>query len=272
MSKNHKKQILRKAKITTFADFLFSMKKIIVITLVLFTARLSAQVSIKDSSIYTPMIGISYGYQFPGGDLVRRFGSNSSVGLNIDFKSQSYFMLGINGNYLFGNTIKEPMFANLTTPEGYIINRDGGIADVRCYERGFTVSGTIGRMFPFKKPNPNTGIVANLGFGFIQHKIRIETIGNNVPQLDKENKKGYDRLTNGFLLSQNLGYLYLSNNRLANIYFGLECMEGFTQSRRSYDYDLMSQDTQKRIDILYGGRIMWILPLYKKPPSAFYTH
>jgi hypothetical protein len=47
-------------------------------------------------------------------------------------------------------------------------------------------------------------------------------------------------------------------------------MEGFTQSRRSYDYDLMKQDTKKRLDILYGGKVAWILPLYKKAPQEFY--
>ena len=59
---------------------------------------------------------------------------------------------------------------------------------------------------------------------------------------------------------------------MANFYFGLECLQGFTQNRRSFDYDSMSQDTKKRLDILYGARIAWILPLYKKPPSEFYTH
>ncbi|MCK6649378.1 MAG: hypothetical protein L6Q66_06965, partial [Bacteroidia bacterium] len=99
-----------------------------------------------------------------------------------------------------------------------------------------------------------------------------ETIGNNIPQLDSDYKKGYDRLTNGFLLSQNLGYLYLSNNRIANFYIGFECMQGFTQNRRSYNFDQMKQDTEKRVDILYGGKVSWILPLYKKAPKEFYTY
>ena len=181
-------------------------------------------------------------------------------------------MLGLNGGYFFGNQINEKMFTSIATPEGNIIDREGQFANIKTYERGFTVSGTLGGMFHFKKPNPNSGIVVNMGFGFIQHKIRIEVIGNNVPALDKDYKKGYDKLTNGFLLTENIGYLYLSNNRMANFYFGLECLQGFTQNRRSFDYDSMSQDTKKRLDILYGARIAWILPLYKKPPSEFYTH
>jgi hypothetical protein len=238
----------------------------------LFALRLSAQVSIKDSSIYTPIIGASYGYYLPGGDMADRFGNNSALQLNIDFKTKYNWILGINGSYLFGKVIKERMFDSISTSSGQLINQNGEFADIRLYERGFTVSGTIGRLIAFKRPNPNSGIRVDLGFGFMQHKIRIEAIGNTTPQMSKEYKKGYDKLSNGFLLTESIGYMYLSNNRLANIYIGLECMQGFTQNRRSYDYDLMKRDTQKRVDILYGARLAWILPLYKKAPAAFYTY
>ena len=250
------------------------MKKVyfLSICISILACKLSAQVSIKDSSVFAPYALASYGYQLNGGDLVRRFGNNSAVALNLEFKTKKYWIFGINGSYIFGKDVKESLFDNISTSNGGIINGNGEFADVRLFERGFTTSLTFGRMFSFKRPNPNSGIVFNFGVGFIQHKIRIETIGNNAPQLSKEYKKGYDRLTNGLLLSQNLGYLYLSNNRRVNFYFGFECMEGFTQSRRSFDYDLMKQDTQKRLDILYGAKIAWILPLYKRTPQEFYTY
>jgi hypothetical protein len=238
----------------------------------LLSYSLPAQVSIKDSSIYTPLIGISYGYYLPGGDMKDRFGNSSALQLNIDFKTQYNWVLGINGSYIFGKGVKESLFDSISTSTDNIINQKGEYADIRLYERGFTISGTIGRLIPGKKPNPNSGLRIDLGLGFIQHKIRIETIGNDVPQLSKQYKKGYDKLSNGFLLTESVGYLYLSNNRLANIYFGLECMQGFTKSRRSFDYDLMKQDSKKRVDILYGAKIAWILPLYKKAPQAFYIY
>ena len=248
------------------------MKKIVFALFTFSSCFVLGQVSIKDSSIFTPLVNVSYAYQLSGGDLAKRFGNNSSIQLGLDLKSKSYIMLGINGSYLFGGQVKENILAKISTPSGEVIDRDGQFAEIHLYERGFTVQATVGRMFHFKKPNPNSGIIFNMGFGFIQHKIRIEVIGNNVAELDKQYKKGYDRLSNGFLLTENLGYMYLSNNRLANVYFGLECMQGFTQNRRSYDFDLMTQDTKKRLDILYGARLAWILPLYKKPPADFYTH
>jgi len=232
----------------------------------------SAQVSIKDSSISTPLLGAGYGYYISSGDMAKRFGNSSSIQLNLDFKSKKHVTVGFNGSYIFGNKVKESLFDSIASPGGYIINKNGEFGDIRLYERGFTVSMTLGGLVSFKKPNPNSGIMINIGFGFIQHKIRIETIGNNVPQLSKEYKKGYDRLSNGFLLSENIGYLYLSKNRIANFYFGLECMQGFTKNRRSYNFDTMEKDTKKRMDILYGAKFCWILPLYKKAPQEFYTY
>lgn len=232
-----------------------------------------AQVSIKDSVIATPLVGIGYTFQMPDGDMATRFGNNSAMSLEVSYKGRKQWIVGGSMSYFFGKQIRETgIFKNLATSEGYIINRNGEFADVRLYERGITLVAEAGRMFSFKKPNPNSGIVFKAGIGFMQHKIRIETIGNNVPQLSTVYKKGYDRLSNGLMLSQNLGYMYLSNNRLLNIYFGFECMEGFTQSRRSYDYDLMKQATKKRLDILYGGKIVWVLPLYKKAPQEFYIY
>jgi hypothetical protein len=231
-----------------------------------------AQVSVKDSSVNVTLICVGYGYCLPGGDMLSRFGNNSLLQLSVMYKLQNYWTLGLNAGYLFGKTVKENIFDSIAKDKVFI-NDEGDFGDVRLYERGFMVSATIGRMFAIIKSRPNSGLVLNMGVGLIQHKIRIEVIGNNVPQLAKAYKKGYDRLSNGLLLSQDLGYLYLSDNRLLNIYFGFECMEGFTQSRRSFDYDKMQRDTKKRLDILYGVKIAWILPVYgSRGPKGVYTY
>jgi hypothetical protein len=47
-------------------------------------------------------------------------------------------------------------------------------------------------------------------------------------------------------------------------------MAGFTKSRRSFNFDTMEQDLQKRLDIYFGPRVGFILPLYKKMPKDFY--
>jgi hypothetical protein len=222
--------------------------------------------------VFIPSLAVAYGYQVPSGDLAERFGQNSVVQMDLQFKTRKYWTFGICGGYFFGKDVKESIFDSISTSNGGIIDNGGQFADVRLYERGFTVALTAGRMFSWKKPNPNSGIVFNVGVGLMQHKIRIETIGNAVPQLSKTYKKGYDRLTNGILLTENLGYQYFSANRLVNIYIGFECMQGFTQNRRSYNYDTMMKDDRKRLDILYGAKFAWVLPMYKRAPQEFYTY
>src|SRR3569832_1508345 len=143
--------------------------------------KTQAQVSIKDSSVYVPLVVVGYGHYLPGGDMVARFSNNSSLFLQADFKLINYWIFGVTGNYLFGKTVKEHLFDSIAK-DNIIINDEGDFADIRLYERGFTVAVSMGRMIVLTKKRPNCGVVINAGVGFIQHKIRIEVIGNNVPQ------------------------------------------------------------------------------------------
>ena len=157
-------------------------------------------------------------------------------------------MYGIDGSYIFGNNISESgILDSIVTSDGQIINSNGQYATVRQFERGFTVMGKFGKLFSVLGPNKNSGIFCLGGLGFLQHKIRIDDIGNSSPQLSKEYKKGYDRMTNGIAASEFVGYKYLSNKRMVNFFFGFEFYQAFTKSRRSWDYDLMRADTTNKI-------------------------
>lgn len=232
-----------------------------------------SQASIKDSSIFVPLVKMSYALQLPGGNMSKRFGLNSAVNLSLIFKTKKNLLFGIDGGFIFGNQIREDgILDSISTSDGQIINSNGQYATVRQFERGFTVMAKFGKLFPVLGPNPNSGIFFEFGAGFLQHKVRIDDVGNSSPQLSKEYKKGYDRLTNGIAATQYIGYQYLSNKRMVNFFFGLEIYGAVTQSRRSWDYDLMQTDTQTRFDLLYGFRAGWILPLYKKAPDEFYYY
>ena len=177
---------------------------------------------------------------------------------------------------MFGNQVHESgILDSIKTSDGFLIESDGKLVDTHLLERGFSTFLKFGKLFTAWGPNKNSGIVAIAGLGFIEHKIRIELIGGSnksTPQLSDEVKKGYDRLSNGIALSQSLGYIYLSNNRITNFYAGIEIIEGFTKNRRNFDYDLMKKDDRLRTDLLFGIRVGWILPLYKRMPKEFYTN
>lgn len=234
---------------------------------------LSAQVSVKDSSISMVMIRPSYGLQVPGGDMAKRFGINQSVGMGVTYKTAKGWMFTAEGAYLFGTNINEPnLFTGLTTSDGTIIGADGYYADVRVFERGYYATLGIGRLFPVKKPNPNCGFIVEVSLGFMQHKILIQDKKNAVPSLREEYLKGYDRLTNGLAAREFIGYLYVGNQRLVNFFGGLEAVQGWTASRRDYNYGTMSADKKARVDLLFGIRIGWVIPLYKEAPDKFYIY
>ena len=258
---------------TAFGNhYLCHMKRILFFHfLITFSIVAGAQSSIKDSSINLFMVAPGVSFHLPAGDLSNDFGANSAISLSVDYKLQNQFSFGIDGNFFFGNRIKDTsMLDGIRTSEGHIIDADGNIANILIYERGFTTLLTTGYLFTWNKPNPNAGIFVRLGFGFMQHKYRIEHNNNAIPLLEDDYLKGYDRLTNGFCLSQMIGYRYMSNKRLLNFFVGFEMYEGFTQNRRDWNFDLMGPDPTKRTDIQYGIRLGWILPIYKQAASGYH--
>jgi hypothetical protein len=232
-----------------------------------------AQVSIKDSSIATSLIGISYAYQIPGGDLAKRFLSNSAIGGSYLFKTKSNWLFGADGFFMFRDTIKETdIFSSIKTSDGNIIDGNGIFSEYRLQERGFNISSKIGKLFPVWGPNKNSGIVILAGVGLLQHKISIYEQDKTTPQIEGDYKKGYDRLTNGLSIDEFIGYMYLGNSRLVSFFAGFDLTQAWTKGRRGYNFDLRGPDNTKRFDILSGIKIGWILPLYSQAPDKFYYH
>lgn len=210
------------------------------------------------------LINLSYAYQIPSADLSSRFGNNFNLGLNTEYiTSKSNLIFGLEGSFIFGNQVKTDVIANLRTPEGWILANDGTVAEILLRQRGFYIGGLVGKIFSLSKSNPRSGIRITLGAGLLQHKIRIQDDPTrDVSALSDVYKEGYDRLTNGLALNQFIGYQLLSQNRRINFYIGLELTEGFTRSRRNFNFDTREAENQNRFDFLYGFRAGWVLPFY----------
>jgi len=233
----------------------------------------AAQLNPKDSVLFTPIIETSFSVNFPGGDLVNRFGINGAIGGGIKVKTKTNLILGLKYDYFFGRDVKEwQILNNLQTQSGFIINPDGLPSETDLFERGYALFGIIGKVSPsFGEiklgPNKNSGLIYWVGFGMLQHKIRIKS---DVPQLQNEYSKGYDRLSNGIAVTEFLGYLHLGNTRLINFYFGIDACQAWTKNRRGFNFDTMKAEDELRFDLLTGFKFGWILPLYKKMPNEFY--
>ncbi len=231
----------------------------------------AGEFNIRDSSVSFLMIGGTFAYQMPGGDMADRFGNDFNVGGTFQWKTKKNWIFGIDGNFFFSDAVRESnILDKISTSQGYVIGEDGYYADVFLYERGFIFSGKAGKIFPVIGPNRNSGLMTTLGVGLLQHKIRIQDSGNTAPQLSDDYKKGYDRLTNGLSLTEFLGYVNFGSHRLVNFMAGFEFTQAFTKNRRSYNFDTMMRDDKSRLDLLFGFRVAWIIPLYKRMPKEYY--
>jgi hypothetical protein len=183
-------------------------------------------------------------------------------------KTAKNWQFELDGTFMFSKNVKVSTILDpLLTSDRQIVNAAGEPANIEVYERGFTGTFNVGKVFPVIGPNPNSGLIAKLGVGFIRHKIRIDNQDNLVPLLNEENLVYFDRLTWGFLVKEYIGYQHLGNTNLANFTVGIEFMQGFTEGVRDYQLDLEGPYRESRLDFLIGIRVGCVIPVYRKAPS-----
>jgi hypothetical protein len=64
--------------------------------------------------------------------------------------------------------------------------------------------------------------------------------------------------------SQFFGYLFLDNKKFVNFYLGVELQEAFTKSLRSWQFDINAALPGNRLDMTFGIKAGWIIPVYAK--------
>lgn len=233
----------------------------------------SAQKQKNDSLMNIPMIYAGGGYDFSAADMNKRFGNNFEIGGGLLYKTKKNWLFGLDISFITGSTIKENPLDSILTQDGALIGEDGLYADIRISERGIKLPVfKAGKIIsaPIGNASINSGFMFMVGAGFLQHKINYEDVTGSAPQIRGEYQKGYDRLTNGLALTQNIGYLYLNRKNHANFFVNLEFTEAFTKNRREFNFNTRQKDTENRLDILYGLKAGWIFPAYKKKPAEYY--
>ena len=249
------------------------MKFTLLLISTLFIGYTFGQRKVKDSTIATPWFSLQYGLNTTEGDLADRHGNFNHIGIFAGYKTKRNWIYGVDGSYMFGNRVKvEGLFSGLVDSKGTITDQNGDIAVVLVYSRGFHANANIGKIIPVLSPNENSGLYFNFGVGWLAHKIRIETQEQVVPQLELDYKKGYDRLTSGFNTQQLIGYAYMANQGFLNFYGGLYCQQGYTFNRRTIFYDQPDTPVSKdmMLDIQYGFKLGWLIPIYKRQPKEYY--
>lgn len=249
------------------------MKRILFLCTLFFSFITFSQRNVSDTIIGTPYVGVQYTAVFPGGDLADRYGFLNQIGAFAGYKTAKNWIYGLDGNFIFGNRINDNSFLdNFITAGGTITAASGAPATVLLLSRGFYGNVTVGKIIPVLSPNPNSGLMFKFGIGYIYHKIRIETQEDFVPQFEEEYKKGYDRLTIGLSTSQFVGYSFMANRGVYNFYAGFYFNQGFTRNQRDLFWDQPEIPVSKdiRLDLQFGLRAGWLIPIYKRQPKEFY--
>jgi hypothetical protein len=164
----------------------------------------------------------------------------------------------------------ETIFSNLINSFGTITGLSGEPADILFLMRGAVGSLNVGYVFNRLGNNANSGLWVKAGAGYFGHKIRIESLYDEVPQLEGDYRKGYDKLTMGFATNQFIGYLFQADRKLLKFYGGIQFTQGFTQNVRTYNFDTGGPENEQRLDLLYGVKVGWIIPIYKRSRSQYY--
>ncbi len=250
------------------------MKKIVVVLVMVlgFSGLVRAQ-SIGDTTMLLNMFDFHVSGHLPGGDLAKRYGMNMGVGGSYHLKFASGWMLGADFTYFSGNDFRaDSIFDAVRDEYGDFINIYGEIGEAVFYERGFYAGLKAGKLFPVIGPNPNSGLVFLVTGGLLQYKTLVHQDGSDIPYIIKDYAKGYDRLSNGFGLSEFIGYLHLDSHEPINFYVGLEFHQAWTRNRRDWNFDLMGPDHSLQRDYLFGLRFGWIFPVNKNTEDTFYYY
>jgi hypothetical protein len=206
------------------------------------------------------LLHVSFGAQLPGGDLANRFGGNGVYGGGVDFMTANNFFIGFEGQGLFGQKVKDDPLSILRTPEGSIIGNDRALSRVLLRERGVYLGATIGKLLTFQEARK--GVRIALGAGWLEHSIQIQDDDRTLTQLTGDYSKGYDRLVGGLAFNEFVGWQILGKLKRSNFMIGFECSQGFTQTRRDWDFSEMRKLEGKRLDLRFGIKAAWTIPFY----------
>ena len=79
-------------------------------------------------------------------------------------------------------------------------------------------------------------------------------------------------MTTGINTSQFIGYALMANDSPINFYAGFYAQQGFTHNKRTINFDTpdIPVSTDVRLDLQYGFKIGWMIPVYQRQPKEYY--
>jgi hypothetical protein len=246
---------------------------VLMLSALLIPLSLKSQTEKKPEKLESfPYIYALYGFQMPGGDLADVYGAGNEAGGGAGFKTKTGCMLGLEASVFFGGEVKQNTLQELMNSDNQITNMYGEPGSINMRQTGFKVMGTLGKIFPVFGSNSNSGIFIRGNMGLLQHKIYIESVGNNIPQLSGDYVKGYDRLSNGLMIGEFVGWQNFSKNGAYHFILGFEFTQAFTENRRDWDYATYQKIDGKRLDLMYALKLGYYIPFRQKQSTGYFYY
>lgn len=242
------------------------------ISFLLFVNNLKAQQTAKSDTTALSIVGTSVSMHLPGADLKDRFGYDISVNFNFARKTKKNFTYNIEVQNIIGTIVKneDAIFGDVAK-NGVFTTAFGEFADVRYSQRGMHSTFQVGKLLTnVFNINRNSGLWLQGGLGYFWNKIRVEDANTAVPLLTDEYVKGYDMLSAGISTVQTVGFLYLSDNNRLNFNIAFEFMQAYTKNQRGYSYRDKTSIDGRNLDLTFGIKIGWMVPLHKKARNEYY--
>lgn len=232
----------------------------------------------------TPLSGSNSG-DMPGGSMKDLYnGPYLNFALEWDYKTKRNWMVSVEGDLWFGYnsdnlTLRAERMGDIYTSQGYLMGMDGSDGVVTLYNRGFAVRPGIGKIIPLFRKNPDSGILLKLSGGWMMQKT-VNTQDMNegeVPQLDEKMMPLYDHLRHGLILTESVGFIYMSNrSTYINFKITFDLSQCFSWSTRPYIIDkvmeLNGKDNNRYFDLMGGVKLSWMFPFTGKTSYDYYYY
>lgn len=276
-------------------SFLKKTSKILIIIIVANCQlpHAQGQVKLNPDTLECHIVSFSAGVLVPGG------GSNSlgltsgnmgdlygwpylDFGLEWAYKQQSGWLTGLDADIwmgLSGDNLTarvERLGSVFNSGETTMaINGEDGV--VTAYNRALALRPTIGKIIPILPKNPNSGLLLRLSGGWFMQKTVFHQDFNHpqVYQLSGDYAKLYDQLRNGVMLTESVGFVFMSNYlTYANFKVTLDISQCWSWSSRQWQIDnlmgLNGKDNSRYFDLLYSLRLTWMFPFTGKTTYDYY--
>ena len=252
-----------------------------------------AQVKLGVDTLDCHIIGLSFGAQTPlagsnslgltGGNMKDLYkGPYLNFGVECDYKFEQDWMVTLDGDLWFGYnsdnlTQRAERMGDIFTSQGYLMSWGGYDGVVTMYNRGLSVRPGVARLFHILPKNPNSGLFLKLSGGWFMQKTAHSQDMNEslVPQMESGYAKLYDHLRNGVMLTESVGFLYMSNYiNYINFKVELFASECWSWSSRPYIIDnvmgLNGKDESRYFDLMVGVKLSWLFPLTGRTSYDYY--